>query len=222
VQRERFAVTPRARWAIPAGIVAADERLVETFDAVIGEGERRAARHLTCRLGCTACCIGPFDITALDAARLIRGIEQLAIENPRAARAVRRRAAEQWRWMAPRFPGEARSGILTSDEGARAAFFARLADVPCPPLDPASGACVLYPWRPLSCRSFGVPVRFGGQTLPPCSLNFTTPTPEEIAAARVEVDPGDVEGKLLSDCEPCDTLICAALGGAAGPGKRST
>jgi len=42
------------RWAVPVPDAAADDRFVETFDAVIGKGERRAARHLTCRLGCTA------------------------------------------------------------------------------------------------------------------------------------------------------------------------
>lgn len=45
-------------WAVPAHVVAADEKLVEAFDAAIGEGERRAGTHLACRLGCTGCCIG--------------------------------------------------------------------------------------------------------------------------------------------------------------------
>jgi hypothetical protein len=38
----------------------------------------------------------------------------------------------------------------------------------CPALDPGSGACVLYDWRPLSCRTFGPPVRVAREDLPPC------------------------------------------------------
>jgi hypothetical protein len=92
-------------WAVPAHGVAADEKLVEAFDAAIGEGERRAGTHLACRLGCTGCCIGPFDITALDAFRLGRALALLAGDDPKAARAVRGRANTQWRFMAADFPG---------------------------------------------------------------------------------------------------------------------
>jgi hypothetical protein len=136
-------VGERVWWAVPADIVAADERLVQAFDAAIGEGERRAGRHLACRLGCTGCCIGPFDITALDAARLARGLALLAGDNPDAARAARSQATAQWRLMGVEFPGDARSGVLDSDEGRRKEFFGRFGDVPCPVLDPAIGACLL-------------------------------------------------------------------------------
>jgi hypothetical protein len=83
---------------------------------VIGEGERRAARHLACRLGCTACSIGPLDITALDAARPARGRGLLAGDDPTAARAVCTRARDQWRVMAAEFPGDVRIGILGAAE----------------------------------------------------------------------------------------------------------
>jgi hypothetical protein len=123
--------------------------------------------------------------------------------------------------MAPEFPGEARRGIFNADETSRERSFARFADVPCPAFDPANCACALYPWSPLARRSFGLPVRFGGQRLLPCSLNFSKATPQEIAAATVAPDPGDVDGALLAECAPRDTLVCAVLGGAAGPRKRS-
>jgi len=68
-------VATKFRWAVPARLTNDEDRLVAAFDAEIGEGERRAARHLACRVGCTACCIGPFDITAMDASHLARGLE---------------------------------------------------------------------------------------------------------------------------------------------------
>lgn len=206
----------RPWWEVPAHVAAADERLVESFDAAIGEGERRAKRHLACRLGCTACCIGPFDIGALDAARLARGLVLLARDDPGAALAVRERARGQWRQMAGKFPGDVSTGTLAHDESRRVAFFDAFADVPCPALDPGSGACTLYQWRPLSCRSFGLPVRCGSQTLPPCSLNFTAATEEETSGALVEPDPGDREGELLAEAARCgtlaaETIVCAVL-----------
>jgi Fe-S-cluster containining protein len=206
----------RPWWEIPAHVAALDARLVEAFDRAIGEGERRARRHLACRLGCTACCIGPFDITALDAARLSQGLVLLGRDDPGTALAVRERARGQWREMAPRFPGDATAGTLGHDDASRVEFFDACTDLPCPALDPSNGTCTLYGWRPLSCRSFGPPVLCGSQTLPPCSLNFTAATEEETTGALVEPDPGDLEGELLAEAVRCgalaaDTIVCFVL-----------
>jgi hypothetical protein len=215
-------VGERVWWAVPAHVVAADESLVEAFDAAIGEGEPRAGRHIPCRLGCTGCCIGPFDITTLAAARLAHGMEFLTGGKPEAVHALRGRAQEQWRAMAADFWGDAGSGILDSDEGRRDEFFARFGDVPCPVLDPTTGACLLDAWRPLSCRSSGLPVRCGTQILPPCPLNFTTAEKEEVTFAIAEPDLDDHEGELLADgvrsgTVAAETIICAVLIGSEGP-----
>ncbi len=205
----------RILWALPAEVVAADDALVAGFDAALRAGEKRAGRHLACRIGCTECCIGTFDITVLDAARLVRGLARLRAADPAAAQAVHERAAAQWLRMADAFPGDAASGALAPDDAARRAFFARFADLPCPALDPSSGACALYPWRPLSCRTFGLPVRFGTRTLAPCTLNFTAASEAEVAAATVDPDPTDREGAALDAAErggaAGDTTVCAAI-----------
>ena len=114
------------------------------------------------------------------------------------------------------FPGDASEATLAQDDTRRAEFFDNFADAPCPALDPATGACALYAWRPLSCRSFGLPVRCGSQTLPPCTLNFTAATAEERAEALVQPDPGDHEGELLAEATRCgtladETIVCAVL-----------
>jgi len=206
------------RDGLPAEIRERDDVLTEAFDAALAVGVRRAGRHLACRRGCTPCCVGSFDITALDAARLRRGLQELASAHPRVAAAVRRRAAEQWRTQRPAYPGGAAAGILAEDEVARERFFAAFADAPCPALDPHSGACVLYRFRPLSCRSYGLPVRCGGAVLEPCPLNFTRASAAEIAAAVVEPDPDDSESALLAallahDPSAGDTTVAAALAG---------
>lgn len=178
-------------------VEAGDRALLRSFDDAVTAMERLSAAHVQCRIGCTACCVGVFEITALDAARIVRGVTALRTISGEACGAIVARAAEQWRVQARSFPGDRTTGILGPDERGREAFFARLDSTPCPALESASGACAIYPDRPLSCRSFGLPVRCGAVDLPPCTLSFRDARPEEVAACMVEPDPGDEEGALL-------------------------
>jgi len=205
----------RVIWSLPRRLEAADGELVRSFDASIRQGEARAAGHLACRVGCTGCCVGPFEITAVDAARLVRGARELLARDRPAGLALLARSSEQWRRMAEVFPGDPGSGVLADDEAAREVFFGRFGEAPCPLLDPAGGACLAYAWRPLSCRTYGLPVRHGRRLLEPCPLNFTSAAPAEVAAAAIEPDPGDREGELLERAAAAgcggDTIVCAAL-----------
>lgn len=197
---------------VSSELAAADARLVAAVDEALAEAAARWEHHVRCRVGCTACCIGPFDITVLDAARLLRGLA----DRPEVAAAVGRRARLAWDGMAPEFPGEATRGILAEDDEARQAFFARFGEVPCPALDPVTGACDLYEHRPLSCRTFGLPVRYGAELLAPCELNFQTASLAEIEDAAVTPDPADEEGRLLVTVAAGgelvgDTIVAAVL-----------
>lgn len=194
---------------------ADDTALVAAFDAVIAASVVGAGEWVRCRIGCTECCIGPFDITALDAWRLRRGLVALAELDPGAAAALRQRARLQWELLREGFPGDGTSGRLADDDGAREAFFSRFARLPCPALSD-DGRCLVYPFRPLSCRSFGLPVRCGGQLLAPCRLNFAGASAEVVAAAVVDPDPHDREGELLARLAEVsgwwgDTVVAAAL-----------
>ncbi|MBI4917599.1 MAG: YkgJ family cysteine cluster protein [Acidobacteria bacterium] len=217
------------RWVLPADIERADDALVEAIDAALRAGERRAGSHLACRLGCTECCIGVFDITALDAARLTRGVAALHLADPARSRRLVEQARARWELIAPEFPGDRGSGGLADDEARRAEHFARFADTPCPALDPRTGACVVYAWRPLTCRTFGLPVRFGAEVVPPCRLNFTGATVFDVEAATVDPDPDDAEGRLLGRLrdsgEPAaDTVVAYVLaraGDALTPSRRA-
>lgn len=51
-----------------------DGALVQIVDAALAEAARRAGRWLACRPGCAECCIGPFEISSLDASRLREGL----------------------------------------------------------------------------------------------------------------------------------------------------
>lgn len=178
-----------------------DRVFLRVLDARLQEGAVRAGERLACRLGCTECCHGPFPINRLDAARLRDGLAELAGVDPPRAAAVASRAERQRALMAPSFPGSAKEGRLSEDEAEQDAFLARHAGLPCPALDPATGGCDLYAHRPVSCRTYGLPVRLGGEDLPPCRLCFLGVPPGEVEACRVEPDPGGEEDAVLSDLE---------------------
>ena len=90
----------------------------------------------------------------------------------------------------------------------------RFEAVPCPALDPGSGRCELYAARPITCRTFGTPVRFASDTPPPCRLCFTGASEAEIDACRVEIDPDGLENALLAELGAADdTAVAFALAG---------
>jgi Fe-S-cluster containining protein len=192
-----------------------DRLLLQEVDAAFTESARRAGPACACRVGCTECCMGPFPINALDAWRLREGLRALDEASPTTAQAVRARARAAVDLVAETFPGPRGTGTLGNDEDAEEAFWERFASLPCPALDPATGACDLHEWRPVSCRTYGPPVRFGTQALPQCRLWFVGAPASAIEDARVEPDPEDRERGLLAsveqDANGGDTIVAYAL-----------
>ncbi len=180
---------------------AGDRYFLTVLDEALDRSARRAGRWLACRTGCTECCMGPFPINMLDARRLREGLEELARQDPPRAARVAERARRAAATMAPDFPGDPTTGLFAGDEAAEEAFCARWAAKPCPALDPQAGACDLYGWRPVSCRTYGPPVRIAGEDLPPCKLCFVGAPPAEVETYRAEIDPGGIEGEILTRME---------------------
>lgn len=191
----------------------ADRRLLRFIDAALSAGVERFRDRIACRPGCRECCIGPFPINRLDAERLRRGFEEMLLREPGRADRIRRRARDAVELFAPHFPGDLASGVLGAGDEAEYEFLRRFESVPCPALHPQSGVCELYAHRPVSCRSFGPPLRFGRDELPPCRLCFVGATPEEIDAARIDVDPENHETWLLTEHGLQQTLIAYCLTG---------
>lgn len=180
----------------------ADRRLLRVIDEAMSEAAARARERLACRPGCTECCHGPFPINGLDARRLRIGLSLLP---PEQAAAIVERAERLLPVLRPGFPAD-----LDSEDADE--YFSRHAGLPCPVLDPETGRCDLYEHRPLSCRTFGPPVRIGEADLPPCRLCFVGASQEEIDACRVEPDPHGVEDRLVDRFGAGEeTLIAFAL-----------
>ncbi len=192
-----------------------DRLLLDGVDAAVAEAVRRAGPWCACRVGCTECCHGPFPINAIDAWRLREGLNALRAGDPARADAVQARARRAVTVMADAFPGDAATGELAGDEPAEQAFWERFASMPCPALDGETGACELYESRPVSCRTYGPPIRFGDQALPPCRLWFAGAAAGAVEQARVEPDPNDQERALLEmeleQGNRGDTIVAFAL-----------
>lgn len=184
-----------------------DRELVQIVDAALADAARRSGEWLVCRKGCTECCIGVFAINQLDAARLRHGLAELERQDPQRADRIRHRARQSVARIARDFPGDADTGLLGEDQQSEDRFLDFANDEPCPVLDPETGACDLYASRPLTCRVFGPPVRSGPEGgLGVCHLCFHGASPEEIAACEMQVDPDDLETKLLQELEESNQL----------------
>jgi Fe-S-cluster containining protein len=183
-------------------VPAADQQLVQIVDAALAEAARKSGPWLVCRPGCTQCCIGPFPINQLDAARLRQGLAQLDSTDPVRAARVRDRAHDSVTRLSSSFPGDPATGILAEDEDADSRFADFADDEPCPALDPATGTCDLYAARPMTCRTFGPPVRSGPDGgLGVCELCYRGASDEEIASCEMTPDPNNLEEPLVREVE---------------------
>lgn len=176
-------------------IEAADRRLTSEVDTAMAEAVRRSGAWIACRIGCTQCCLGPFPVSQLDVRRLQAGMA--ALEPEQAAR-LRTRAAAY----------AAQIGALDADglpEG--------MDDIPCPALDPVTGACELYEWRPITCRTFGPATKTGENSFGICELCYDGVPDSEIRRCAVDVDPGGLEAALIAALDTAGyrgTMIVAA------------
>jgi Fe-S-cluster containining protein len=176
----------------------ADAELLQGLDHGFDEASRRAGAWVACGPGCSECCIGPFPITRLDARRLRRGLSDLSRDDPERARRILDRALGAARALEDGYPGDAAHGRLSGDVDTLDRFFERHGTLPCPVLDPTTGRCELYPARPVSCRTYGPPLRFFGENAPPCPLCFKEAPTAIVERCRFEPDPRGLEDAILS------------------------
>lgn len=159
-------------------ILSQYKNLLETIDAWFDQCLDRAGEEIVCKRSCTGCCRGLFDISLLDARLLQEGFLQLELgEQQRVLPKAEKRLAElqqQWpQFNAPyilnRLPHKEWQQMPEEDE------------TPCPLLSDA-GLCLVYEYRPMTCRLHGLPnVDISGEVFSEdyCTLNFTNSTPRD-------------------------------------------
>ncbi len=139
-------------------------------------------------------------------------MKALRAADPHKAEAIERRA---YIWIAEygqEFPGDVTTGVLGRAEEDEARFEEFANEAACPALDPATGLCDVYAWRPMTCRVFGPPVRMGaGDALGCCELCFVAAGEDEIAACEMQI-PHELEERLVKETgDEGETVVAYAI-----------
>ncbi len=179
---------------------ASDAELVRIVDAALADATVRGGAWLACRPGCNQCCTGVFRISPLDGERLREGLRQLSENDPQRAAQVSERALQSARRLEEGFPGDALTGVLDGTAEADTVFEDFANDEVCPVLDPLTGTCDLYAFRPMTCRTFGPPVRTD-EGWGVCELCFIGATAEAIQAAEMRLPLPEMESRLSEQAE---------------------
>jgi Fe-S-cluster containining protein len=202
-------------------ILSAYRQLLSEVDAWFSRCSELYPDKIACTRGCSECCRSLFDITILDAATLKNGFDRLpeAVRNNVRSRAEER--LEQIRNIWPEFthpytlnyhPEEDWQLLMRDDD-----------ETPCVLLDD-NGHCLLYDFRPMTCRLHGLPlIDISGEVMHDewCSNNFTGIDPLLLEGLRTDFDrilrdevaldrlfTKELLGRIVYEC---DTLIPTAL-----------
>jgi Fe-S-cluster containining protein len=187
--------------------------LFPILDAALASTTQRSGDWLACRPGCHQCCVGVFAISQLDAENLRKG---LALADPAVAQRIRTRAMASRARLLADFPGNPTTGRLFTQPHHEEAFTDFANDEPCPILDPGTGTCDLYAFRPVQCRTFGPPIRDEEDHLTVCELCFVDAPSDEVARCEMDQSWRPKEQAQIDAAEKRDglfgpTLIAFAL-----------
>ena len=137
---------------------------------------QRAAASLPgqvpCGRGCSRCCIGLFSITILDTDRIGSGWASLPTPIQAAITATAQAQVALLEAAAPRLVQT--PYIDDWSDRALDQLTEQFGHLPCPALD-AEGSCRIYPFRPIACRTMGIPEERDGLTQGACEVQSFVP-----------------------------------------------
>lgn len=131
------------------------ELLVDKAEAAFHEMEVSYSRCVTCRRHCSDCCHAIFGVFLIEASYLQGHFARLS--DPQKQEVLRRcrQADEKLELMKRRFQAEGRDPQSAMNALARER-------IQCPLLD-ENQDCVLYRFRPITCRVYGIPTAVHGK-----------------------------------------------------------
>lgn len=140
---------------------------------------------LPCHRGCSHCCIGLFPITLLDRQELRRGLRSLPEEQ---RHAIEDTATLQVSMIEESAPKLTRNRFIDHwPDPDIDSLVERYRALPCPALD-SDGCCSLYAFRPLTCRSMGIPSETEGAVQGACAVQTSVPLIRLSRSLRQEED----------------------------------
>lgn len=160
--------------------------LLREVDAWFQRSLEQYPELIACRNGCSECCRGLFDITLLDAYYLRRGFDKLPEPlKTEIVKSASRRLEQLSRVNAEFTEPWLLNGIPEVDWDA---LMPEEDETPCLLLS-ENGGCMVYEYRPMTCRLNGIPlIDVSGEELFDewCTLNFTETDPRQLAGLRFE------------------------------------
>jgi len=127
---------------------------------------------LPCTQGCSHCCIGLFPVTILDRREIQRGLRTIPDEQ---RKRIERTAAEQVTTLREAVPHLSMNRFIDQwSEEDIDRVIERFETWSCPALE-QDGSCGLYEFRPLVCRSMGVPQDDGVCVSGACAVQTAVP-----------------------------------------------
>ncbi len=139
--------------------------------------------QVPCRTGCSHCCVGLFPVTRLDADLLHEGLAQLPAEK---RTLIQQRATAQASALEATYPKLSAFGSLDGwSDGEIDEAVGRFDRDRCPALND-DGLCSLYAYRPLVCRSMGIPTQVGEMVEGACCVQTFVPIVRLSASLRAE------------------------------------
>lgn len=166
------------------------------FDKTANWFERAKAAlldDLPCRRGCDRCCSGLFPVTLLDQQEIRRGLRSLPYDRHHA---IEQKAIQQVSMISAAVPRLARNCFIDQwrDQDIDQ-LVEQYRDLPCPALQ-SDGSCGIYAFRPLTCRSMGIPQEEEGIVHGACAVQTSVPVirlprplrREEDLLARMEAE----------------------------------
>jgi Fe-S-cluster containining protein len=157
--------------------------LLESVDSWFHQTQRQFPQAIVCRSGCCGCCRGFFDITLLDAALVSLGFHQLTLDQKNI---IHGKALDRLIDLQTRWPGFTAPYMLNGMPESAWTEMPDDDDTPCPFLGD-NGLCLIYAFRPMTCRLHGIPnIDFSGESFSDdyCSLNFHGMNPLSLSRIR--------------------------------------
>jgi len=164
-------------------ILAQYKALLETVDAWFDRCLSRYDDQVSCKRNCSGCCRGLFDISLLDAALLQQGFAELEQQQQENCRSKARSRVQMLRSRWPQFGPPFILNDLPGNEWQR---MPEDDQTPCPLLSD-TGSCLVYRYRPMTCRLHGLPnIDLSGESFSDdyCTLNFCDIDPLKIPELR--------------------------------------